>query len=411
MTRIAITGIGIVSPIGLTQEENWRNLVAGNSGIKHIETFDTEKYPTSIAGIVPPFELEESILSPREAKKYDEFIKYALKAANEAIEQAKEPQKYYAPEKAGVILGVGIGGFHAIEKAIKSDHEKGPRRVSPFFIPSMIPNMAAGAVSLRWNLRGTSFVTTSACASSNHAFLMAAEEIRSGRADMMITGGTESGTVAACVAGFGNMKALAKATKEDDPKVFSRPFDKERSGFVIGEGSAIFVLESEEKANKRGANILGYYLGGGSSSDAFHITSPDPKGTGAKSSMKMAVENSKVSTQEIDYINAHATSTPLGDLAESRAINSVFPHGPKVNSTKSYTGHALGAAGALESAFTLLAMKNLFLPATLNLRNPDPECSINHVLAAGEKTKIKYALNNSFGFGGTNCSLIFQSHH
>jgi 3-oxoacyl-[acyl-carrier-protein] synthase II len=345
----------------------------------------------------------------KDQDRFDLFNQYALHCTDEALRHSKLLEANYAPEKVGIIFGTGLGGFPHIESNHKIFLEKGARRVSPFFIPSVIPNMPEGLVSIKWGFKGINFAIASACASSAHAIGIAATEIMLGRQDAMLTGGTEGVMTGYTIAGFASMKALSK--RNDEPHRASRPYDVDRDGFVMGEGAGILVLENYEKAKARGAKILAEIVGFGASSDANHITAPHPEGLGALVCMQQTLEMAGVRKEEVGYINAHGTSTPLGDAAETGAIKKVFgEHAYKlaVSSTKSMTGHLLGAAGGLESIFCIKALETGMLPPTINLENQDPACDLYYVPNKSEKRDIKYALNNSFGFGGTNSSTLFK---
>jgi len=410
--RVAVTGMGTICGLGHSLDEVWTNLIEGKNGITEIErkSLDPEKISIKIAGTVKDFELSEDILSRKEAAKYDTFIHYALHSANEALNQAGLLKSSpYIPGKTGTIIGVGMGGFPIIEKTINIFNERGERRVSPFFIPSIIPNMASGVISLRFNLRGVNYTTSSACASSSHAISAAFFEIQSGRQDMMVTGGAESVISNLPFAGFNSMRALSK---NKNPEKASRPFDVDRDGFVMGEGAGILVLENLDKAIARGATIYGEVVGTGYSSDAYHITAPHPEGEGAVACMEMSLYTAGISPEDIGYVNAHGTSTPLGDKAETMALKRTFGNHAKnllISSSKSMTGHLLGAAGGLESIVCLKALYEKMLPPTINLENQDPECDLDYIANKARAVEVEYALNNSFGFGGTNSSLIFKS--
>jgi len=409
--RVAVTGMGTICGMGKSLDEVWQNLIEGKSGISKIEreSFDDEKISVHVAGTVKDFELDEEILSRKEAAKYDTFIHYALHSANEALNQAGLLKSSpYNPGKTGTILGVGMGGFPIIEKTINIFNKRGERRVSPFFIPSIIPNMASGVVSLRFGLKGVNYTTSSACASASHAISSAFFEIQSGRQDMMVTGGSESVISNLPFAGFISMRALSKNI---NPLEASRPFDKDRDGFVMGEGAGILVLENWDKAVARGATIYGEVIGSGFSSDAHHITAPHPEGEGAAACIDMSLYTAGISPEDIGYVNAHGTSTPLGDIAETKALKKVFgSHAKKlmISSSKSMSGHLLGAAGGLESIVCLKALYEKILPPTINLVNQDPECDLDYIANKARAQEVEYALNNSFGFGGTNSTLIFK---
>ena len=412
--RVAVTGMGLINGLGHNLETVWTNLLAGKSGITTIENHDMEKFPVKIGGEVKNFSIAEDLLEAKEAPRYDRFIHYALHSAKEALVQAGLHQGTdgYDPAMMGTILGVGMGGFPIIEGSYKDLMEKGPRRVSPFFIPAIIPNMAPGLVSIRFNLQGVNYSISSACASASHAISAAAFEIMTGRQDVMITGGSESVLTDLPFSGFINMKALSK--NDGDPGTVSRPFDTGRDGFVMGEGAGVLVLENLEKAKARGATIYAELVGHGASSDAHHITAPHPEGVGAKACMTMALKSGGVEASQVGYVNAHGTSTPLGDIAETKAIKETFGSHAKskllVSSTKSMTGHLLGAAGGLESIVCAMVVHKGMIPPTINLNNQDPQCDLDYVANTARKADIEYALNNSFGFGGTNYSLVVKKY-
>lgn len=407
--RVAVTGIGAICGLGNSLDEIWQNALAGKSGISKLERYPTEGWSVNFGGEVKNFKLDPKLMELKDQERFDLFNQYALHAGDEALKKSGMLEAGYAPEKIGILLGVGLGGFPDIEKNHQAFLEKGPRRVSPFFIPSVIPNMASGLMSIHWGLKGINYSIASACASSAHAIGAAATEIMLGRQDAMVTGGTEAVITGYTIAGFSNMKALSK--RNEEPTRASRPWDVDRDGFVMGEGAGIIVLENYEKAKARGAKILAEVIGFGASADAHHFTAPHPEGLGALTCMNQALELSGVRKEDIGYINAHGTSTPLGDLAETQAIKKVFgEHAYKlaVSSTKSMTGHLLGAAGGLESIFCIKALETGILPPTINLDNQDPQCDLDYVANKPQKRDPQYALNNSFGFGGTNSSTIFK---
>ena len=412
MRRVAITGLGIVSANGLNLDETWKNITSGRPGISLIEQINTEKLAVKIAGEVKGFELSEDLLPAKEHSRYDRFIHFALHSTDEAIKKAGFGGGDWGPysaEKVGCILGVGMGGFPMIEATHRTFMEKGPRRVSPFFIPGIIPNMASGLLSIQQGMKGINYTVSSACASAAHALGIAFDEIALGRHDVMVTGGAESVITDLTISGFSNMKALSR--RNDDPKTASRPFDTGRDGFVMGEGAGVLVLEEYESAKKRGATIYAELVGHGSSSDAHHITAPHPEGLGASLCMRNAIACAKVDPNKIGYVNAHGTSTPLGDIGETKAIKATFGEHSKdmhVSSTKSMIGHLLGAAGGVESVFCTMALHTGVLPPTINLADQDPECDLDYVANSAKEKQVEYALNNSFGFGGTNCSAIFK---
>jgi 3-oxoacyl-[acyl-carrier-protein] synthase II len=412
MRRVAITGMGIACGLGQNLKEVWGNAMEGKPGISHIEQINTENLAVKIAGEIKNFKLSDEILPEKEHARYDRFIHLGLHSTDEAIRDAGFTPKdwgSYDPEKVGCILGVGMGGFPIIEGQHSTYLERGPRRVSPFFIPSIIPNMASGLISIQYELKGINYTVASACASAAHAISAAATEIMLGKQDVVITGGTESVITDMTISGFANMKALSR--RNDEPEKASRPFDTGRDGFIMGEGAGIIILEDYESAKKRGAKIYAEVVGHGSSSDAYHITAPHPEGVGAGQCMKASLAMAGISPEQVGYINAHGTSTPLGDVGETNAIKKTFgdhAYNLHVSSTKSMTGHLLGAAGGIETVFCAMALHTGMLPPTINLENQDPECDLNYIPNKPIEKKVDYALNNSFGFGGTNCSLILK---
>lgn len=414
INRVAITGMGMITGLGHSLKDNWENATQGKSGVSLIEQADTEQMLTKIAGEVKNFTIADHIMDPKEAGRYDRFIHFAMHSAYEALDDAglitdHQMNKTYEPHRMGSILGVGIGGFPEIERTAHLLFEKGPKRVSPFFIPAVIPNMSTGLISIRFGLQGLNYSISSACASAAHALTAASYEIMFGRQDVMVSGGSEAVVGALGMSGFITMKALSR--RNDEPHRASRPFDTGRDGFVLGEGAGILILENYDKAVARGAKIYAEIVGHGATSDAHHITAPHPEGNGAYNSMKMAVENAGINFNEVGYVNAHGTSTPLGDIGETKAIKRTFGDHSKnllVSSTKSMTGHLLGAAGGIETIFCAMALHTGVIPPTINLENQDPECDLNYVPNKAVKADIKYALNNSFGFGGTNSSLVLK---
>lgn len=410
INRVAITGMGMINGLGHTLNEVWGNAIEGKSGVSKIEQMDASLLGTQIAGEVKNFTIAEDVLSAKEAPRYDRFIHFAMHSTNEALKHAGLlDNDVYPKHKMGCIVGVGIGGFPEIESTAHTLFDKGPKRVSPFFIPAIIPNMTSGLISIRFGLEGLNYSVSSACASAAHAITAASYEIMFGRQDVMVSGGSEAVVCSLTMAGFGNMKALSR--RNDEPEKASRPFDVDRDGFILGEGAGIVVLENYEKAVARGATIYAEIVGHGATSDAYHITAPHPEGDGAYRSMMMAVENAGIPFDQIDYVNAHGTSTGLGDIGETKAIKKTFgDHAYKlhVSSTKSMTGHLLGAAGGIETIFCAMALHTGIIPPTINLVNPDPECDLNYVPNKAIKKELRYALNNSFGFGGTNSSLVLK---
>lgn len=410
--RVAITGMGVTCGLGHNLNEVWTHLVQGKSGVSLIEQIDTEKLAVKFAGEVKNFKLSEELLPEREQPRYDRFIHLGLHSAQEALNHAglgMENWKGYDPERVGCILGVGMGGFPIIEAQHSLFLERGPRRVSPFFIPSIIPNMASGIITIQQGIKGINYTISSACASAAHAMSSAATEIMLGHQDVVITGGAESVISNLTITGFSNMKALSR--RNSDPTKASRPFDSDRDGFVMGEGAGILILENYDKAKARGATIYAELVGHGSSSDAYHITAPHPEGLGAAQCMKNSLQMAEISPKEVGHVNAHGTSTPRGDIGETCALKETFgkhAHDLHISSTKSMTGHLLGAAGGIESIFSIMALHTGIIPPTINLENQDPECDLNYTPNKAVKEKVDYALNNSFGFGGTNCSVIFK---
>lgn len=406
--RVVVTGVGLVSPLGIGTEATWDGLLAGRSGIRTVTRFDTTGYACRIGGEVPDF--DPTLYMPKkDVKKSDVFIHYALAAAEFAMKDSGFVIDENNEDRVGVLIGSGIGGLPVIEATHSILVEKGPDRVSPFFIPSLIVNMAAGLVSIKYGAKGPNSAPATACTTGLHAVGDAFRLIQTGRAEMMIAGGAESVISPLAFAGFAAMKALS--LRNDEPEKASRPWDKDRDGFVMGEGAGILVLEELESARRRGAPIYAEVLGYGMSADAYHISAPDPEGGGAYRVMKEALADAGIPGTEIAYINAHGTSTQLGDLAEVKAIKRVFgDHAYKlaVSSTKSSTGHLLGAAGGLEAGILALAIKNQILPATINLDEPDPEADLDFVPNVPRKVEMEYALTNSFGFGGTNGALILR---
>ena len=408
MRRVVITGLGIVSPLGTGVTKAWNGAISSASGIRGITRFDAKNFPVRIAGEVPDFD-PLGVIEKKELKKMDFFIQYALYAAVKAFEDSGLEIEENNAERVGVYIGAGIGGLPAIEHWHDVLREKGPDRITPFFIPMVIINLASGQVSIRLGAKGPNSCAVTACATGTHSIGDAFRIIKRGEADCMIAGGAESTITPLCIAGFNAMKALS--TRNGEPTRASRPFDKERDGFVVGEGAGVLVLEELEGARKRGAKIYAEIAGYGANSDAYHITMPAPDGTGAARCMELAIEDAKIPPGGVDYINAHGTSTYYNDLYETKAIKKVFgEHAKKlaVSSTKSMTGHLLGAAGGVEAVFTALAIKTGIIPPTVNYENPDPECDLDYVPNTARDAGIRAALSNSFGFGGTNAVLAFK---
>ena len=406
--RVVVTGMGVVSPLGNSLTDTWNNAINGVSGIANITKFDASKFDVRFAGEVKNFN-PDTYVDKKEQKKMDTFIQYAIACAKMAFDQSGLVVSDEMAPRVGAIIGSGMGGLPVIEEQHAKVMERGPSRVSPFFIPAAITNLAAGWVTMNHNLKGPSYSLASACASGVHSLGEAYNYIRFGMADAMVAGGTESTFCPLAIAGFGNMRALS--TRNDDPTKASRPWDKDRDGFVLGEGCAIFVVESLESAMKRNANILCEITGYGASSDAYHITSPDPNGAGFVLAMNNALNDAGVAKDKINYINAHGTSTPMGDPIESNAVKTVLgEHAKKVwvSSTKSMTGHLLGAAGALESALCIQSIVSQTVAPTINLENVSPDCDLDYVPNKARSGQINHVMNNSFGFGGTNSCLVFS---
>jgi len=404
--RVAVTGMGLVSPIGDNIQDFWKNLESGKNGINKITHFDTDKFDVKIAG-ESQIELD-NYFDKKELNKLDRFSAFAIIAANQAISQSRIINDNISKERIGVIVGSGIGGISTFEKQ-HSKLLKNPRFVSPFFIPAMIPDIAPGHISIKHGFKGINYSVTSACATSNHAFGDAFKMIQLGLADVIIAGGSEAAITEMSIAGFSNMKALSK---NKDINSASRPFDKDRDGFVMGEGAGILVLENYNHAKKRNAQLLGELVGYGASADAYHITSPDPDGRGAQIAMLNAINDAGIKSSDIEYINAHGTSTPYNDKIETKAIKNVFKDNCKkltISSTKSMTGHLLGATGGIEAIATILSINNKIISPTINYTNPDPECDLNCTPNHSISKKINYAMSNNFGFGGHNSVVIFKS--
>jgi 3-oxoacyl-[acyl-carrier-protein] synthase II len=409
--RVVITGMGALTPIGLTVNDFWNAMMESKSGSAIIKQFDTSKVDTKFACELKNFDVA-NYLDRKTARRLDPFAQYALIAAQQAVEDANiNPDNLSEDEKSkiGVIYGSGIGGIQTFYDQSVTNREQGPNRISPFFIPMLIPDIAAGHISIKYGFRGPNYCTVSACATGNNNMIDSYLLIKYGMAEMMITGGSEASISELGVGGFNASRALS--TRNDSPETASRPFDATRDGFVMGEGSGALVVEELEHALKRNAKIYAEIAGAGLSADAHHITAPHPDGTGAILSMKMALEQANIKPEEIDYVNMHGTATPLGDIGETRAIKKVFgDHANKVNlsSTKSMTGHLLGAAGAVEAIASILAIINDRIPPTINFANPDPECDLNYTFNKPQDRKVIYAISNAFGFGGHNTSVIFK---
>jgi 3-oxoacyl-[acyl-carrier-protein] synthase II len=417
MRRVVVTGMGLVTPLGVGTEYVWKRIINGESGISGIQAFDVSDLPCRIAGEVPlgdkssgKFNPDDYVL-PKDQRKMGRFIHFAMGAAVQAVEDAGwQPTDEYERERTGVLIGSGIGGLEGIYDAAITLHERGPRRVSPFFIPACLINLASGNVSIRFGFKGPNHAVVTACSTGAHAIGDAARLIQLDDADVMVAGGTEASICRIGVAGFSASRALSTGFN-DEPQRASRPWDKDRDGFVMGEGAGVLVLEELEHAKKRGAKIYAEVIGYGMSGDAYHITAPSETGEGAFNAMKAAMKRAGLNPDDIDYVNAHGTSTPLGDEIELGAVKRLFGDAAykiSMSSTKSAIGHLLGAAGAVEAIFSILAIRDQVAPPTLNLENPSPGCDIDLVPKHAKRRPIRRALSNSFGFGGTNASLIFQ---
>jgi len=408
--RVVITGLGLVTPLGTGVEKTWAALCAGKSGIGEITRFDASDFDTKIAGEVTDFNAED-FLPRKEARRTEHFIMYAVAASRLALEDSGLKIDASTSDRVGVITGCGLGSLSMLEKTVSVISSKGPKRVSPFFIPMIIGNMAPGMISIHLGAKGPNSSIATACAAGTHAIGEAYRIVKLGAADAMIAGGVESVITATGIAGFNSMKALS--TRNDEPQKASRPFDRDRDGFVVAEGSGIVILETLESAVERGAHIYAEIVGYGMSGDAYHMTAPHPEGDGAARCMAAALKDANMSYKKIDYINAHGTSTKLNDLYETKAIKTVFKDHAKallISSTKSMTGHLLGGAGGVETVFTALTIENGIVPPTINLDNPDDECDLDYVPNIARKADVRVAMTNSFGFGGTNGSLILSKY-
>lgn len=411
--RVVVTGLGALTPIGLTVEEFWNSMMEGKSGAALIKSFDTSKVETKFACELKGFEAT-NYLDRKTARRLDPFAQYALVATQQAIKDSGlNPENLSEEEKSriGVIYGSGIGGIQTFYQQSVTNHEQGPERISPFFIPMLIPDIAAGHISMQYGFRGPNYCTVSACATGNNNMIDSFLLIKNGLADVMIAGGSEASINEIGIGGFNANRALS--TRNDSPETASRPFDATRDGFVMGEGSGTVVLEELNRAVARGAKIYAEIIGIGLSADAYHITAPHPDGAGAILSMEMAIKMAGIKPSEIDYVNMHGTATPLGDIGETKAIKKVFgEHAYKMNlsSTKSMTGHLLGAAGAVEAIAAILTLVNNRIPPTINFEHPDPECDLNYTFNKPQDRKVNYALSNAFGFGGHNTSIIFKKY-
>ncbi|OIN99437.1 MAG: beta-ketoacyl-[acyl-carrier-protein] synthase II [Desulfovibrionaceae bacterium CG1_02_65_16] len=408
MNRVVVTAVAAITPLGNDLASSWENLLAGKSGIGPVTSFDSTGFATTIAGEVKGFDPTKYI-NAKAARRMEKFTQYAVSASKMLMEQANYAIPPEEAHRAGVIIGVGLGGLEGIEHQHQKLRDSGPGRISPFFIPTIIANMAAGMVSIEHGARGANICTTTACSSGTHAIGAAFSEIKLGRNDMMLCGGAESTITPLAFAGFNAMKAIS--TRNDDPERASRPFDKDRDGFVIGEGCGLLLLESLDHAKKRGAKILAEVVGFGASADAHHMAAPPEDGSGAAIAMRKAIEEAGIAPAEVDHINAHATSTYLGDLGETRAIKTVFGEHAKsiaICSNKGQMGHLLGAAGGVEAVFSVMTLHTGIIPGTVNQINPDPECDLDYGAAGARKMQAEYALSNSFGFGGTNGCMLFK---
>ena len=404
--RVVVTGLGVVTPLGNDLNSFWQNLIAGQCGIDKITAFDATAFATQIAGEVKNFDLTPAFPSPKEIRRTDRYTQFGVYAAWSALKDSRLDLATENCDEIGVFLGSGIGGLQTTSEQLKVLLERGPGRLSPFMIPMLISNMASGVVSMYFNLRGPNFATCSACATANHAIGEAWRTIKMGDAQVMLAGGAEATVVPIGIGGFCAMRAMS--TRNDDPKRASRPFDKDRDGFVMGEGSGVIVLEELEHAKKRGAQIYCEIAGYGNTADAHHLTAPSPGGEGAARCMKMALRSGGLNLTDVNYINAHGTSTPQGDICETQAIKSVFGDYARklvVSSTKGATGHMLGAAGSVEMAACALAIKHGIVPPTINLQNPDPECDLDYVPNTAREIPVNVIVNNSFGFGGHNSTI------
>ena len=409
MTDVVITGIGVVTPVGIGVEAMWDSLMTGRSGAAEIEAFDSSALPVRIACEVKDFDPKDFV-APREVSRTDRFTQMAVGAAQLALEDLGSDSEIGSPDRVGVIVGSGIGGLSTIEREHDAFNTRGPRAVSPFMVPKLMPNAAAAAISMRWGFRGLNYAPSSACATGAHAIGEAYRAIKQGMADVMLAGGTEAAITPLAVSAFARMGALS--TRNDEPTKASRPFDAQRNGFVFGEGAGVLVLESRESAERRGARVLATVAGYGASSDAHHVTQPDPEGVGATAAMRGALEDAGLGADAIDYLNAHGTSTPYNDRVETAAIKQAFGTESKrlaVSSTKSQMGHLLGAAGAVEAAVCALVIDRGIIPPTVNYTDPDPACDLDYVAEGPREEPVRAALSNSFGFGGQNACLAFTA--
>lgn len=402
--RVAVTGLGVVHSLGTNLETFWSAIKEGKNGIKTVTKFDTSDYQTKVGAQIDGFDPTQRI-DRKEAKRMDLFTQYAIYASMEAVHMAGIDFSTIDPYRAGVIIGSGIGGIETLEENCRVLFEKGPKRISPFFVPMMIANIASGQVAIRFGIKGYNACVVTACATANHSIGDAMRVIQNGYADIMISGGAEASISPLGFSGFCAMRAMSE---NPDPDSACRPFDKNRDGFVMGEGAGILVLEEYEHAVRRGANILAELVGYGCTCDAYHITAPDPEGDAGAKCLELTLEDAGVSPDRVGYFNAHGTSTPLNDPLETKVVKRVFGDKIAVSATKSMTGHLLGAAGGIEAIITVMALKEGYLPPTINLREPDPECDLDYIPNQGRKQDIEYAISNSLGFGGHNAALLFK---
>ena len=407
--RVVVTGLGLLTPVGNSVEASWEAIQAGQSGISTIEHFDTEKFACKFAGMVKDFNVED-YMSKKDSRKMDTFIQYGVAAADQALKDSGLEINDDNAERIGVAIGSGIGGISTIETNVRNMDKSGPRKISPFFVPATIINMISGHVSINNGLKGPNIAVTTACTTGTHSIGLGARMIQYGDADVMLVGGAEKASSELGMGGFASARALS--TRNDSPETASRPWDESRDGFVLGDGAGVLVLEEYEHAVARGAKIYAEFSGFGMSGDAYHMTSPPENGAGAALSMKNAIKDAKIDASDIQYINAHGTSTPAGDIAETQAVKGIWGDAAKdvmMSSTKSMTGHLLGAAGAIEAVFSVLALRDQLAPPTINLVNPSEGCDLDYVTdGKARPANIEYALSNSFGFGGTNGTLIFK---
>jgi len=406
--RVVVTGIGAITPIGKTAPEFWNGLISGKNGVHTIENFDTTDFPTKFGAQIPDYDVSD-YFDRKQSRRMDRVCQYALIAAEEAIKDSSLDLDAIDKDNVGVIAGTGIGGMITFYEQSVEFYKHGPKGVSPFFIPKLIPDMVPGQISIKWGFKGPNFSAVSACATGSHNIGLAYDSICKGQCDIAVTGGSEAPVSKIGLAGFDSMRAMS--TRNDAPERASRPFDKQRDGFVLGEGAGMLILEDYEHAKARDARIYAEIIGYGFSADAHHITAPDPEGEGVILALNRALTSAGLKPEDIDHVNMHGTSTPLGDIAETNSLKKIFKdHAYEINfnSTKSMTGHTLGAAGAIESLATLLAIYHGIIPPTINFENPDPDCDLNYTFNESEARDVEYALNNAFGFGGHNTSVVFK---